>query len=328
MRRWIRSLPIFPQPDRPWLRPSPLWSVTSRYLEADRIHRIQGGLGNQMFQYAYAWALYHAFPARVRVDLSSYQGGRADRPYLLEDVFEMPDRFAHVPSVKMNRCVRLRLDRFDRSEESTLKFKASFLENDLRGFVSGYFPSFRYIKTVEAKVRRNFRYKQPLPTDSGRWADLIAGSDSVALHVRRGDYLRPENKEEFSGICTKEYYQAAREVIRRLRPAARFFIFSDDPGWCRDDFAEPGDVIVSTADGTPDWVDMALMSRCEHAITANSSFSLWARWLGGTGGRHISIAPARFFNAGAFGSSPHGMIPPEFIRIDETGAVRTDIEPS
>lgn len=328
MRRWIRSLPIFPQPDRPWLRPSPLWSVTSRYLEADRVHRIQGGLGNQMFQYAHAWALHHAFPAQVRVDLSSYQGCREDRPYLLEEVFEMPDRFAHVPSVKMNRCVRLRLDRFDRSEETTVKFKASFLENDLRGFVSGYFPSFRYMKGVEAKVRRNFRYKQALPAESERWADLIAGNDSVALHVRRGDYLRPENKEGFFGICTKAYYQAAREVIRRLRPQARFFIFSDDPEWCRDDFAEAEDVIISAAGGTPDWVDMALMSRCEHAITANSSFSLWARWLGGTGGRHISISPAHFFNVGAFGSSPHRMIPPEFIRIDEAGAVREDIDPS
>jgi hypothetical protein len=328
MRSWIRSLPIFPQPDQPWIRPSLFWSLTSRYLEADRVHRIQGGLGNQMFQYAHAWALHEAFPARVRVDLSSFQGCREDRPYLLEEVFDMPDRFSHVPYAKMQKCGRLRLDRFDRSEETTVKFKAGFLGNDLRGFVSGYFPSFRYMKSIEAKVRRNFRYKQPLPTESVRWAKLIAGNDSVAIHVRRGDYLRPENKEGFFGICTKEYYQAAREVVRRLRPQARFFIFSDDPAWCRDDFAEADDVIISAAGRTPDWVDMALMSQCEHAITANSSFSLWARWIGGIGGRHISISPARFYNAEAFGSSPHCMIPAEFIRIDELGAVRMDIEPS
>jgi Glycosyl transferase family 11 len=328
MRSWIRSLPIFPQPDQPWIRPSLFWSLTSRYLEADRVHRIQGGLGNQMFQYAHAWALHEAFPARVRVDLSSFQGCREDRPYLLEEVFDMPDRFSHVPYAKMQKCGRLRLDRFDRSEETTVKFKAGFLGHDLRGFVSGYFPSFRYMKSIEAKVRRNFRYKQPLPTESVRWAKLIAGNDSVAIHVRRGDYLRPENKEGFFGICTKEYYQAAREVVRRLRPQARFFIFSDDPAWCRDDFAEADDVIISAAGRTPDWVDMALMSQCEHAITANSSFSLWARWIGGIGGRHISISPARFYNAEAFGSSPHCMIPAEFIRIDELGAVRTDIEPS
>lgn len=328
MKRWIRSLPIFPQPDRPWVRPSPFWSLASCYLEAERVHRIQGGLGNQMFQYAHAWALHRAFPARVRVDLSSYQECREDRPYLLEEIFEMPDRFAHVPSVRMNRWVRLRLDRFDRSEETTLKFKGSFLENDLRGFVSGYFPSFRYMKAVEAKVRHNFRFKRQLPSESVRWADQIARTDSVAIHVRRGDYLRPENKEDFFGICTKDYYNSAKQFIRRLHPRAQFFIFSDDPAWCRDDFAQAGDVIISAPGETPDWVDMALMSRCEHAITANSSFSLWARWLGGIGGRHISISPARFFNADAFGSSPHGMIPPEFIRIDENGIVRTDIEPS
>lgn len=328
MKNWIRNLPIFPKPDVPWVRPSFFWSATSRYLEADRVHRIQGGLGNQMFQYAHAWALHKAYPARVKVDLSSYHGGREDRPYLLEDVFEMPDRFAHVPHTKMQRCVNLRLDRLDKSQEVTVKFKSSFLENDLRGFVSGYFPSFKYMKAVEAMVRWNFRYKQPLPAESARWADLIAGNDSVALHVRRGDYLRPENKGDFFGICTKDYYQSAKEVVRRLRPQARFFIFSDDPAWCRDDFAAADDVIVSTAASTPDWVDMALMSRCEHAITANSSFSLWARWLGGIGGKHISISPVNLINDGSFGSSPHDMIPSEFIRIDESGKVRTDIKPS
>jgi hypothetical protein len=328
MRSWIRSLPIFPQPDRPWFRPSLFWSLTSNYLESDRVHRIQGGLGNQMFQYAHAWALYEAFPVRVKIDLSSYHGCRLDRPYLLEDVFEMPDRFAHVPYEKMKNCSRLWLDRFDRSEESTVKFKAGFVGHDLRGFVSGYFPSFSYIKSVEAKVRKNFRYKQPLPDEAKHWAKLIAGKDSVAIHVRRGDYLRPENKKEYFGICTEEYYEAAREIIRRLRPQARFFIFSDDPVWCLEKFARADDVVVSAAKPERDWVDMALMSQCDHAITANSSFSLWARWIGGIGGRHICISPAQFYNAEAFGSTPHRMLPAEFIRIDNVGNVRTDIEPS
>jgi len=281
-----------------------------------------------MFQYAHAWALHEAFPVRVKIDLSSYAGAREDRQYMLEDVFEMPDRFLKVPLKKMQKCVSLRLDRFDRSQEMTVKYKASFLENDMRGFVSGYFPSFRYLKSIEAKVRRNFRYKHHLPLGSTRWADLIDASESVAIHVRRGDYLRPENKEQFFGICTKEYYQAARKVVRQLRPNARFFIFSDDPDWCRYAFAEADDVIVSASGDAPAWVDMALMSRCKHAITANSSFSLWARWIGGVGGRHVSISPALFFNAGSFGSSPHDMIPAEFIRIDEAGALRTDIRPA
>lgn len=328
MKKWLLNLPIFPQPDRPWTRPSLLWQVTGRYLGADRIHRIQGGLGNQMFQFAHAWALLERFPARVKVDISSYQNQREDRPYAVEDVFEMPDRLEHVPVAKMAICRQLRLDRFDRSEERSIAYKEEFIDNDLRGFVSGYFPSFRYSKSVEEKVRWNFRFRQPLPSHALRWANLIARYDSVALHVRRGDYLRPENKDEFFGICTPAFYHSAKEVVRRRCPTARFFIFSDDPEWCQNTFTEQDEVVVSSPAGSPDWVDMALMSACKHGITANSSFSLWARWLGGVGGQHISISPARFLNAGAYGSTPHGMLPREFLRIDELGKVITDLLPS
>lgn len=281
-----------------------------------------------MFQYALAWALQSRYPVKVKVDLSSYVGCRADRPYLLEEVFEMPDRFEHVQAAKMARCMSMRLDRFDRSEEVTVSFKPDFLESDLRGFVTGYFPSFGYVKGAEEIVRRNYRFKMPLPSGALRWADKIDRPDSVALHVRRGDYLLPENRSHFFGICTPEYYRAAQAFIRQKRPGARFFVFSDDPGWCRNVFSAPDETIVENAAGTPDWVDMALMSRCEHAIVANSSFSLWARWLGGIGGTHISVAPARFFNEGAFGASPHSMLPKEFVRFDEKGIARNDIIPS
>lgn len=328
MRKWIRSLPFFPQPDRPWVRTSPAWAFTGRYLTADRVHRLQGGLGNQMFQYAHAWALQKRFPVRVKVDLSSYQNGREDRPFQLEEAFELPDRFPLVPPERMSACTRFRLDRLDRSEEITVAYKSAFLENDLRGFVSGYFPSFRYVKEVEHQARRNFRFKVSTHEHARRWGDRIAAEESVAVHVRRGDYLRPENSRQFFGICTPEYYSSARELIRRLRPRARFFVFSDDPDWCSASFAEPGDYVVSAEGSRPDWVDMALMSSCDHAITANSSFSLWARWLGGLGGSHISVAPTRFFNDGAFGSTPHAMLPAEFIRIDEAGRIRSDIEPA
>lgn len=328
MKKWLRGLPVFPQPGRAWTKPSPIWRMTSRYLEADRVHRIEGGLGNQMFQYAYAWALHRAHPARVKVDLSSYENCRKDRPYLLEQVFQMPDRFDVVPEAKMAICRRFRLNRFDRSEEGTVAFKPEFVGQDLRGFVSGYFPSFGYLMGADDLVRKNFIFKNSLPKDCLRWIDIIERHESVALHVRRGDYLRPENYREFAGVCTSAYYNSAKQVIRKRYPGAKFFVFSDDPTWCREVFTESDDIVVTSPEGSPDWADMVLMSRCKHGITANSSFSLWARWLGGAGDRHVNIAPANFYNNGAFGSSPHDMLPRQFMRIDGEGTIRADIRPS
>ncbi|MBV5276664.1 hypothetical protein JZU56_02175, partial [bacterium] len=69
------------------------WRFSSWLSGVDRVHRIQGGLANQMFQYSHAWALQHHWPARTFIDLIGYREASLDRAYRIEDVFEMPDCF-------------------------------------------------------------------------------------------------------------------------------------------------------------------------------------------------------------------------------------------
>lgn len=296
------------------------WKVAARLFHVDRIHRIQGGLANQMFQYAHAWALQHHHPARTFVDLSRYRVAPPDRAYRIEEVFEMPDRFPRLPPSAARWISRWGLDRSNRSEELTVAFKDAFVRNDIRGVVQGYFPSFRYCAGVEGLVRRNFRFSRPLPARSLGLADRLLDPDSVAVHVRRGDYLNPENKADFFGMCTPLYYRAAGEYIRARRPSARFYFFSDDPGWCREEFKDMAHCVVDGHTGEDAWVDMALMSRCASAVIANSSFSLWSRWLAASADG-INIGPSRFFNNGAYGARTEDILPASFIRMNESGEI-------
>ncbi len=302
--------------DKSWV-----WACFEKTFGIERIHRLQGGLGNQMFQYAHAWALQHRFPARVRVDLCGFANVDPEMGYRIEEVFEMPDKFPRIPNnfARAAKAVT-RLSGKDWSFEKTLEYKDAFISEDLRGFVQGYFPSFRYSRSIEPQLRRNFVFRQPAPPSALGALKAISGAEAVAVHVRRGDYLSPSHVDALGGICTPSYYRKALELVRARVPGAAFFFFSDDPAWCRSEFGREAEMVIEGNAGDTSWVDMMLMSRCRHAIVANSSFSLWARWLGGMSG-NICVGPDRFTNAGAHGARIEDILPPEFIRLDSAGAV-------
>lgn len=107
---------------------------------------------------------------------------------------------------------------------------------------------------------------------SRRYSDLLALPDKTAVHVRRGDYLTDRSHRP----CPLDYYEHATELIQAESPSAQFVVFSDDIAWCRSHLALPDAYYVT---GNPDWLDLTLMSHCEHHICANSTFSWWGAFL-------------------------------------------------
>jgi len=107
---------------------------------------------------------------------------------------------------------------------------------------------------------------------SRRYSDLLALPSKTAVHVRRGDYLTDGSHRP----CPLGYYEHAAERIQAEAPSTQFVVFSDDIAWCRRHLALPDPHYVA---GNPDWLDMTLMSHCEHHICANSTFSWWGAFL-------------------------------------------------
>ena len=117
-------------------------------------------------------------------------------------------------------------------------------------------------------------------------------SNSVSLHIRRGDYL--EVGDVYGGICTPQYYEKAMKQMEEWNPDCHFFVFTNDVAWVREHYKQKNLTIVEGNDEDAGFIDMYLMTKCKHYILANSSFSWWGCYLSSSQGKKV-IAPKQWF---------------------------------
>lgn len=295
------------------------WGVVSRFLGYDRIHEFNGRLGNQMFQYALAFAVQQRCPVRVGVDIRRYGQNPHHNGWEINRIFNMPDKFPELSSVRGQLAYRSAkiIGRVTR-ELDELSYKPRVLESALSGYIRGYWPSYKYSEAAEDILRKNFTFAQSLG-EASRYTDEISHPNSVGIHVRRGDYLSPANASHFNGICTNSYYEAAfRKVFASIK-SPKIFIFSDDIDWCKQTFSNKSFTYVEGNKGRDSWRDMALFSKCSHHVIANSSFSWWGMWLSGRRPDHLRIGPSRLLNPGRFIYNIDDFLDPGVIKIDSQG---------
>ena len=272
------------------------------------IIRMKGGLGNQMFQYA----LYRQLQAMGReVKMDDMTGFREDlqrNPALSvfginyekatqEEVTEATDSYMDFFSrVRRKLFGRKTLEYEERDgnfDPMVLQMKDSYLV----GFwqTEQYFPD---QKVRELLLKEFLSRKDEILQNDEEMEILrqIKDTQSVSLHIRRGDYLQPGTIETFGGICTPEYYRKAQEQIREQYPDAVFYIFSNDIEWARQNFSALEYRPVICKCDQADAAELFLMSSCRHHILANSSFSWWGAWLSEHGENHIIMAPSRWLN--------------------------------
>lgn len=125
------------------------------------------------------------------------------------------------------------------------------------------------------------RFKQlPLSDKNQAVIKEMDACESVAIHVRRGDYLKPDCAKTYGGICTPEYYAHALDIVREHLRSPRFFVFSDDIEWCKTHLAIENATYIDWNTGNNSIYDMYLMSHCKANIIANSTFSYWGAQIG------------------------------------------------
>ena len=259
------------------------------------ILQMMGGLGNQMFQYAFYLQL-KSLGRQVKIDdESGFTEDKQRFPALapfgityekasLWEIRKMRDSFPY-PWSKVKRKL------FGRNkkayfEESKLFMPQIFTWDDI--YLDGFWQSEKYFSDVEEQVKEAFLKNVPnmLSKDALTYLSQIEESESVSVHIRRGDYLLPENEALFGNICTESYYENAVRQIQDKHPDCVFYLFTNDTDWGREWIIHNGEkifgsdrvVLVETA-VKQDYEALILMSRCKHNIIANSSFSWWASYL-------------------------------------------------
>ena len=174
-------------------------------------------------------------------------------------------------------------------------FAPGFLEAPADCMIFGYFQSPRYFQSMAVPLRNELN---ALIGGGLRISECLRGkladANSVAVHVRRTDYL---NIPIFQ-VCDSHYYQAAMARMREHLPDARFYIFSDDPAWCRAEYCAADQEVIDQGRmaGNPLY-DLHLMSLASHHIIANSTYSWWAAWLGAKPAQQV-LMPERWYAHG------------------------------
>jgi hypothetical protein len=255
--------------------------------------RLVGGLGNQMFQYAFGRSLSIARGESLYFD-TSVLGWRT---YGL-GAFNVDVQIGH-----MSKSVY---------EERMFCYDPGAVTAPPGTYFKGYWQTEKYFN-VEV-LRREFSLRNPVSEQTAKVADAIRSAENSAfIHVRRTDYLSP-NTAAYHGNMGMDYYVSAMAHIRERAPGIRFFVFSDDTAWCRENFADCQ--IVDHNKNGKEHEDLFLMSLCNHAIAANSSFSWWGAWLGDGAPGRIVIVPAKWFLADL---DTKDLVPERWLRIDQNG---------
>lgn len=278
------------------------------------IVKLIGGLGNQMFQYAAARRLAIRHNTELKLDLSFLENRQevtTHRVYELKHLninatIATPHEVAEFTGEYKNRyqATLMRLRRIaglaifhpNVYVEPHFHFDPAVLDAPDNSYLDGYWQSENYFKDIGNIIQNEFTVITGQGERNRQLAEEIKATESVSIHVRRGDFVSDKATKEFHGVCSLNYYKSAIDRIRSQVRSPHFFVFSDDPEWVKENLELSNPATFMDHNG-PDkgYEDLRLMGLCTHHIIANSSFSWWGAWLG-THPSKIVIAPMRWFN--------------------------------
>ncbi|WP_137170451.1 alpha-1,2-fucosyltransferase [Marinomonas sp. FW-1] len=260
--------------------------------------KISGGLGNQMFQYATARALASEYDCKLYIDLSFYD--KQDLRSFSLDQFNCEYELASDDIINLLKGreglyqkIRRRLG-FPISRPKTYvtdslmvntathtkdTFQPISLNRDVGIYLDGYWQNEKYFNTYRSRIVNEFQLKSNFTDAELKYIDDMKRTESVSLHVRRGDYVDNNMfKNSSLSITGLDYYYRSIEFFKKKLIDPVYYIFSDDLEWCKKEFSFlDNKVFIDTA--SRDTHELLLISQCKHNIIANSTFSWWGAWL-------------------------------------------------
>jgi hypothetical protein len=237
--------------------------------------KLQGGLGNQMFQIATTYATSKENNVGYDFDFNHCFTPNQGNP-----TKKYEDNFFKL----INNTLDIRtIGNLTRYNEP--KFSYSDISESPSLYLEGFFQTERYFKKYSEEVKNLFHFSDEQKEKIQKHIDSI-GLPLTAIHVRRGDYLKHPN---FHPTCSVEYYKNAMDAIDIIGDG-NFIFISDDIEWCKENF-KGENIYFSPFKNEID--DLLLISMCHNQIISNSSFSWWGAWM--TNNNGIKIAPQKWF---------------------------------
>lgn len=288
--------------------------------------RLKGGMGNQMFQYAFALGQATRLKTSLKVDCSALLDRARGKDFVYRDydldIFKLQADFAMDPA-RLRTIYKLRFSKISRwikayaqrglklEKEKHFHVDSTLISDPLDDVVyDGWWQGEKYFENVKKEVREAFSFKQGILPESRELHEKIMSTNSVCLNVRRTDFLTTPTLN----ATNLEYFLEAAKQMGEMIEAPHFFIFSDDIEWCAENIVldYPIDIVSHEVKGWKFGNYLQLMKSCKNFIIPNSSFAWWAVWLNENQDRKV-IAPKNWFNEGDFNTSD--LVPEEWLRI-------------
>lgn len=290
------------------------------------IVQLQGGLGNQMFQYALGRVLSlknnttlgldahlfgrnNAFATRRDFALGSFtiQGisiAQNELPYMYRIPFPVVDKIVRFIIVRILKV---------KGVEKKPTFDSTVLGSDKKEnlYLQGYWQSYKYFLGYEDIIRSDFQLKKKPAGQLSLFCEEISSKQSLCIHVRRGDFVG----NPVHDVVGADYYAQSFEYLNKKITPDIVYIFSEDIAWCKQHLLikdVPVVFVTKNYLGMSDQEQLHCMSLCKYFIIANSTFSWWAAWLAEYKEK-IVIAPMQWFGDTIIDTSD--LIPPSWIRL-------------
>lgn len=287
------------------------------------------GLANRMFQYAFGRGMIHH-----GVDVYYDQFHYMPKDNMTWEAVNLMDAF---PNIEMKQVPKWRFnflqyrewklwERVFRKLNQFVKFETIVkepnyfytpnMESMAKGnkLYVGHWQSERYFSHCMDDIRQQFSFRPFTEVRNIKYADCMAKTNSVAIHVRKGlDYARIDGNDT---ICTKQYYVDAIEYMRKHVENPVFYVFADNPQWVSENFSFFDYTLVdwNPIKGKFNFRDMQLMSCAKHNIIANSTYSWWGAWLNANNDK-IVIAPKKWWAAEKGFYSKNDVVPETWVKM-------------
>lgn len=271
-----------------------------------------GGLGNVLFYYALA----NAFRQKgVKSFVFMSKTNLEHRNYNLFEIFPNLSKWGNLNCVQKSyysivqhirniqyakykmphKLLFYPLDGLYYDQEPVYYIPSIFEDLKKNQYLIGHFQSYKYFNDYRDSILEELQFStKSLSEETRQTTKIINSSNSVSIHVRRGDYLNGYYYETLGKVCSIDYYKRAVNYIKEKIEDPHFFVFSDDQDYVAKNLQIEDATYVDFNKGCDSWQDMFLMSQCKHNIIANSTFSWWGAWLNANVNK-IVVAPSRWF---------------------------------
>lgn len=257
------------------------------------IVRLLGGLGNQMFQYSFGRCVSIKCNVPLALDLNDLKIKHkrsdlmTDREYVLHYFPAVNPTIASDNQIEASRKENHYKERF-------FHFDRELYDSIQSGYLDGYWQSWKYFVDNANAIRNDFSFSGSIGSRLNQITLQMCSVNSVAVHLRRGDYVINANYSKYHGILGADYYRMAVNVIKKRFDKPFFYIFSDEPAEAKSIFDFIDDKYIVSEQTSAAVEDLYLMQNCKHHIIANSSFSWWGAWLSSHKNK-IVCAPKKWF---------------------------------